>query len=265
MPSLFLTKVTGAGNDFLILDQLTSPSTIRGSRADLARQICHRTEGVGADGLVILEKSETADFRWDFYNSDGSSAEMCGNAARCVAKYYFLTNPQKSGELNFETHAGRILALMRQNGEVEIQMPRPTAMTLQLSENILGQKVTFDCIDTGVPHAVIECKGEIIEQRPLARALRQHSRFGSKGTNVTFFRWTGPDSIEAQTFERGVEDFTQACGTGAVAAALIAARQRPQLPSLRVHMPGGALVVIPKDPPRLIGPAEIIAKVEWLR
>jgi diaminopimelate epimerase len=262
---LILTKMTGAGNDFLIFDGLHASPPALALRSELARQTCHRTAGVGADGLVVMEPSNTADFRWDFYNSDGSNAEMCGNAARCVAQFFASTHPQHRGEIHFETRAGRIRAQLVDQDWVEVRMPQPQLLQVGLVESILDLSIDFAFIDTGVPHVVIETKSSFLDQIPTARALRHHARFQPQGTNVTFYKWTSAEGIDAQTFERGVENFTEACGTGAVAAAIIAARQRPTLEWVSVHMPGGGLAVSPKTEPLLKGPAQFIAKVEWLR
>jgi diaminopimelate epimerase len=264
MAPMVFTKMAGAGNDFLIFDNLQGELEPGVDRATLARRICHRHLGVGADGLVILEASPNYDFRWDFYNADGSAAEMCGNAARCAVRWWALAG-HGAAQVRFETRAGVIAGGLGTAGLVHVAMPKPGPALWGQHETIDGAKVLFDVVNTGVPHAVVEIAGEVdlATLKPMARALRSHSRFLPQGSNVTLISWLSPQRLRAQSFERGVEDFTLACGTGAVAAAMVAFHQHPELLSVDVQMPGGLLTVGNEPEPRLTGPAERIAKVHW--
>ena len=276
MENIRLLKVTGAGNDFLILDQ-RDPGQNRldpASRAEWARKVCHRTQGVGADGFLVLEPSSSkeVDFRWDFYNADGSNAEMCGNAARCVI---LVTAKAAKVPVKFETRAGMIegqilepLAEERRpsSDSVEVLMPKIKDVQFEQTEAVLGTQLQFDFVNSGVPHAVVGLPAgrKIEEYRATARALRSHPRFSPAGTNVTFYQLTANGSAAVQTFERGVEDFTLACGTGAVAAAEVLFHHHPQFKDVKIKMPGGDLRVIRGVRPLLIGPARVIAKIDWL-
>jgi len=262
-----LLKVTGAGNDFLILDLRKTDGAANGhsgmERMKVAQAVCHRTNGIGADGFLVLEPSSQADFRWDFYNADGSNAEMCGNAARCVV---LVTSKGDTPPVTIETRAGIIEGRVLADGQVEVQMPEVKDSQFQQSEAVLGTQLQFDFVNSGVPHAVVGLpSGRKFEEfGAAARALRSHPRFAAAGTNVTFYQPIGDAHISVQTFERGVEDFTLACGTGAVAAAIVAFHRQPQLKSITVKMPGGTLQVVNGIRPLLIGPARVIAKIEWL-
>ena len=179
---------------------------------------------VGADGFVLVEKSEITDFKWRFYNSDGSRAEMCGNGARCVSRFAFL-NGIAGPEMSFETDAGVITAQVVDK-RVKIKMTDPTDLKeecrLLLEDNFLN----YHFINTGVPHVVIGTEDiDRTDVVGIGRAIRYHEAFSPSGTNVNFIRASGKNTLVIRTYERGVENETLACGTGSVAAALIAARQ----------------------------------------
>lgn len=210
---LDFVKMNGAGNDFVMLDNRQGSLTL--SREQIAR-ICDRHRGVGADGVLIVEPAQNgADFRMRYYNADGGEAEMCGNGARCFARYAGRFLPGQN-TIRFETLAGLITAELL--GErVRLDMSRPhshaTPVTLE------GHEVHF--INTGVPHAVIFVEDlDNFPVVPTGRMIRQHSHFAPAGTNVNFVQASG-NSLAIRTYERGVEDETLACGTGVVASALI--------------------------------------------
>jgi diaminopimelate epimerase len=219
---LEFTKLNGAGNDFVLIDDRAQKTDL--SREQVAR-ICDRHRGVGADGLILLVPcaSGGADWAWRFYNSDGSTGEMCGNGARCFAQFARRLGAI-TGDFSFETGAGIITA--RFEGEtvtVNLTPPRD----LQLDEELVttGGKIVVHYINTGVPHAVLfvpDADQAMVER--LGREIRWHPRFAPKGTNVNFAQLLGPSRIRVRTFERGVEGETLACGTGLTASALIASR-----------------------------------------
>jgi diaminopimelate epimerase len=242
---LKFTKMNGAGNDFVMLDNRDGALAL--DTAGIAR-LCDRHRGVGADGLLVVEPSQTggADFRMRYYNSDGGEAEMCGNGARCFARFAQKIGG-KAGDVSFETMAGVIRATMI-GDNVRIQMSEPQSLALGETLRAGSAKLVVHSLNTGVPHAVVfvgDCT-KPAEQRPtsatapagsllhalredldavdvrtLGRILRTHPHFEPKGTNVNFVAQTGPNAISIRTYERGVEDETLACGTGMVACALI--------------------------------------------
>lgn len=264
-------KMHGTGNDFLLMN-LTSIESLRlfekrvslQNRPDWVRRVCDRHFGIGADGFLFLESHQSLDFKWDFYNSDGSSAEMCGNAARCVARYAFDEKIAGSS-MTFQSISGPIHARVSPEGNVEIEV---STLKADPEESFPwnGENWKFQRINTGVPHSVIvvdDTKPLASDDRkPLASALRRDPSHGNRGSNVTFYRSIGADRLEAVSFERGVEDFTLACGTGVLAAGYHFCKSKG-IAGCDVQAPGGLLKVsFPKGhTPTLSGPAQYIAEI----
>jgi diaminopimelate epimerase len=233
-------------------------------RSNFATKICSEIPGFNSDGLIFLDstKDSSFDFQWDFYNSDGSAAEMCGNAARCVTLYFFKKVEQKK-QIHFKTLAGNLSGEVldetkfdESNAQVKIKMPKvisAEATPKQLNVKVGDKNIRGCLVDTGVPHFVIESE----PNEGLARALRKVKDFGPRGANITFIEMNPDGVIQAVTFERGVEDFTLACGTGAVAAAKYHHLCYPEFSELTVEMPGGELQVILDEPTHLIGEARL--------
>ena len=215
---LRFTKMNGAGNDFILFDN-------RAGDIDLDRnqiaQLCDRHRGIGADGILLLEKpTNGADFRMRYFNADGGEAEMCGNGARCFARFANKIARQ-SEKISFETPAGVISAELK--GElVTLRMTEPTDLRLNVDLPMAAENRTVHFINSGVPHVVIPiAKIDDAEVRREGAAIRYHKMFSPTGTNVNFIEKRGPNKIAIRTYERGVEDETLACGTGIVAGALI--------------------------------------------
>jgi len=221
MKKLKISKMNGSGNDFIIIDNRSN--LLKGvSLPKLARTLCRRREAVGADGLILVENSIIADFKWRFFNSDGSEAEMCGNGGRCVARFAFLNGITKA-KLAFETMAGVIQAEVT-NQRVKLQLPSPTDLKLNQKISVDDRNYILGTITIGVPHAVLLI--EDIDHAPvidLGRKIRFHEAFQPAGTNVNFVHLIDGSHLNIRTYERGVEDETLACGTGSVACALITA------------------------------------------
>jgi diaminopimelate epimerase len=187
----------------------------------IAVQACQRKLGIGADGLLVLEKSQKASVKMRIFNADGSEAEMCGNGARCVAYYLQQVTLKQSHKIKIDTKAG-ILNSQTHKGDIEINMTVPRGIRLNSILSIRGHSLRFNFINTGVPHTVMLCEGiEQIDVPSLGRLIRFHKRFKPAGTNVNFVEPVGLDRIKIRTYERGVEGETLACGTGSVAAAII--------------------------------------------
>jgi len=229
MPKINFTKMVASGNDFIILRPLGSPAP--GLR-ELARKICDRKYGIGADGMLLLEKSKRADIRMRIFNADGSEAEMCGNGARCAALYanslpdrHAGKLPISNSQLEIETKAG-IIAAKVHGDNVKIKLTDPKDLKLNIPIKVNSRLLRVNFINTGVPHAVIFSEGlDEMDVFNLGRAIRFHKRFNPTGTNVDFVEISGRNSLAIRTYERGVEDETLACGTGSVAAALITSCQ----------------------------------------
>ena len=212
------TKMNGAGNDFILIDNRMGD--VRLDRSQIA-QLCDRHRGIGADGILLLEKpGNRADFRMRYFNADGGEAEMCGNGARCFARFANKVAAAKE-KISFETQAGLISAELK-GDSVTLGMTEPADLRLHLELGIAGENKTVHFINSGVPHVVIPVVNiEDVDVRHEGAAVRYHKIFSPSGTNVNFMEKRGAKKIAIRTYERGVEDETLACGTGIVASALI--------------------------------------------
>ncbi len=213
------TKMSGTGNDFIIIDH-RQPFLKETEMAAFAAKVCKRMFSVGADGLILIEQHPEADFQWQFFNGDGSRAEMCGNGARCAARYAYSKGIAPA-TMSFMTVAGLIRAEVI-GDQVKLEMTPPTATEQGRALIFGGEERTIQFSNTGVPHAVyfVESNGQT-PVKEWGREVRMHGHFQPAGTNVNFAEVTGPSSLTVRTYERGVEDETMACGTGAVASALL--------------------------------------------
>ena len=216
-PMLRFTKMNGAGNDFVMIDNRAGDLQLSGGQI---AKICDRHRGVGADGILVLERPRNgADFRMRYYNADGGEVEMCGNGARCFARFASrVAGPLE--KLSFETPAGIIKADLQ--GElVCLQMSEPKDLRLGVKIPLPNQVVDAHFVNSGVPHVVIPVEDlDRADVRGIGSAVRFHELFAPKGTNVNFLSRGGDRQILIRTYERGVENETLACGTGVVASAL---------------------------------------------
>lgn len=262
---LAFEKMSGAGNDFIIIDHRRRLLQ-REEQPEFARKVCRRKFSVGADGMILIEESREADFKWQFYNADGSVAEMCGNGARCAARFAFR-HGIAGRSMRFETIAGIIEAEVLAGEEtVSLRMTEPVDCQLGRSLELGGRQLAVPSINTGVPHAVIFVDGSDIPIKEWGREVRNHRLFQPAGTNVNFIRLLADGRLQVRTYERGVEDETMACGTGAVASAIIAAVLGKVASPVQVVTSGGEQLTVVFDLPeagmirnvRLQGPARRI-------
>jgi len=223
MKKIDFYKMSGSGNDFIIVDN-RDKIVDETDLPNFIAKACRRKMSVGADGFILVENTDTADFKWRFYNSDGSVAEMCGNGARCVARFAYL-NGIAGPDMLFETQAGIVYAQVA--GEsVKVKMTDPLDLRMDYSIELKNSSLSISSVTTGVPHAVIV--KDMIEDAEVIQAgreIRFHDMFAPAGANVNFVCHLKDNIIEIRTYERGVEDETLACGTGAVASAIIMARK----------------------------------------
>ena len=236
MPKLQFTKMNGAGNDFVMLDNRAGELQL--DRAQIAR-LCDRHRGVGADGVLMLEPAANgADFRMRYYNADGGEAEMCGNGARCFARFaQHVAGPRE--KVSFETPAGVIGAALT-GDTVTLQMSEPKDFEADVEVSLTGAVVAGSYVDSGVPHFVVPVRAiEEVNVRELGSTLRHHERFAPRGANVNFLEQRGANEIAIRTYERGVEDETLACGTGVVASAIVFAAAGELDGPIRVLVRGG--------------------------
>ena len=210
-------KMVASGNDFVVSELKAQSSKLKA----LAKNICNRKFGVGADGLLILEKSKSADIKMRIFNPDGSEAKMCGNGARCVALYISQKSIVNSQQIKIKTKAG-IIDSQVDGDKVKINLTEPKDMKLDMPIKVNNRTLHVNFIHTGVPHSVIFVEGlDRLDVVNLGKRIRFHKIFAPKGTNVDFVQVLNNNSLKVRTYERGVEDETLACGTGAVASALL--------------------------------------------
>ncbi len=249
--------VSGAGNTFHICFNIRALSL--NQKINLVKYVCRQDR---ADGFIFLESAGSYDgvkaYEWQFFNNDGSVAEMCGNATRCVGFYIKNIIKDKDDVWQLKTVAGLIKIESISSEEFKITMT-----PIQKLSSALG----FYC-DTGVPHVVIENKTIFIDEKlkQAAQGLRRHENFKPRGTNVTYVALNNENKqcVSAVSYERGVEDFTAACGTGAVAAAFYNLTKRG-VNQTQVEMPGGTLMMNLSDlsRPTMSGPAMQLGSYEY--
>jgi diaminopimelate epimerase len=235
-------KMSGAGNDFVVIDNRQGQIM----HADRAAQVlCDRRIGIGADGLLLVEKSRIADFTMKYYNSDGSYGGMCGNGGRCIAMFAFREHIVPKRAMKFEAldfvYKAEIV-----DGTVILSMKDPVDFRLNKSLVVNGLTVRYHFVNTGTAHCIVFMDensgifGEDFEKADITkigRLMRYHDDFAAGGTNVNFIRIGGGNPIEQRTYERGVEDETLACGTGSVASSIVAHKLKgiPAPVSVRVR------------------------------
>ena len=267
-------KMNGAGNDFIIINNIEERLP-ESCYPKLAKVLCERHLSIGADGLMIVDPPlQGGDYRMRFYNSDGSLGEMCGNGARCICRYGY-ENGLAGETQTVETTAGPVTGQRIDRRLYRIRLNDPTTIHLDIPIEIDGVRYTGSYLELGnpgLPHAVIPyhdlVHADENELRELGRSIRHYKDF-PKGANVNFYELTGEDEVFERTFERGVEDFTYACGTGTGSVVTALTLQgKVSGHQVRVNMTGGQLTV---DVDRegsavrnlyLTGPTNIVCKGE---
>jgi diaminopimelate epimerase len=242
MDGVPFVKMCGAGNDFVVIDNRALNLAL--SREQIAR-LCDRHFGIGADGLLAVELADQpgADFRMRYYNADGGEAEMCGNGARCFARFVYPLRRADAERVHFTTPAGLITGEYL-GDEVRINLTAPTEVKLHERADFGWGEIEYHSMNTGVPHAVVYVpdaeRAEVVAQ---GRAIRRSTIF-PRGTNVNFVQVTDSAILIVRTYERGVEDETLACGTGVVAAALLTNRVHRLALPLCVKVRGGDFLTV---------------------
>lgn len=243
-------KMQGCGNDFVVIDNRTL-GVPRSAMEDWAKIICARAFGVYADGLFFIENAPEdsgLDYRWHFYNSDGSRAEMCGNASRCVGRLAYALDIAPA-EHTFGTDAGPIKAKVitqgEERGQVKVQLTPPKDVATEITINVDGTDMTVHFADTGVPHVVVFVDDvNTTDVNKLGAAIRYHEKFAPAGTNVNFAQVQDRETMLLRTYERGVEDETYACGTGASATQLLANKLGLTDAKARITTTGGEVLTV---------------------
>ena len=229
MKKIAFTKMNGAGNDFIIITAFPKLNA-----KSLTKKVCNRTDGIGADGLMILDKSKKANYKMRIINADGSEAEMCGNGARCMAAYILKTKKPKRKTFSMETKAGIILA-EKKGKLISVRLNDPKNYTEDITIAVNNRPLRVSYIDTGVPHVVCFVDGlDQIKINVLGKEIRFSEKFQPRGTNVNFVEQINKNLVSVRTYERGVEAETRACGTGSVASAIVSLlKASPKLNSKR--------------------------------
>lgn len=249
--SIEFQKFVGAGNDFIFVNDsffVSSEDRVRG-----AKDLCDRTWGIGADGLVIMTPldQDSGRFRWDFYNNDGSRAEMCGNAARCAVAYCYENFGCQ--EIKLETAMGLVHGVYSKE-KMDVSWVVPKGLLRQKQIDLESKTIEGFFIDTGVPHFVILNQEKVLSRED-CKLIQEHPSFAPQQTNVTLLDVDDKGTNKTKSFERGVKNFTLACGTGVIACAFVLENQKV-LDSYTLQTPGGTLhVKIDGQKINLIGPA----------
>lgn len=244
MDNLHFYKMSASGNDFILIDDRNA--LVEPQFRDLpyfVERVCRRRHSVGADGLILIRRSDRCDFSWRFFNADGSEAEMCGNGGRCAARFAFLN--RIAGEtMAFETLAGIMKATVKGN-RVKLQLSSPQDLNLDYPIQLENRELFVCSVNTGVPHVILLT--DDIEHTPveeLGRTVRYHAAFAPKGTNVDFVKVIDRKNLQVRTYERGVEGETYACGTGAVAVGVILKEKGLSEEAVNIHTRGGEILQV---------------------
>jgi diaminopimelate epimerase len=260
MKKIFFTKMSGAGNDFIVMDSSNPLAKNNGLflEANIISKLCDRRNGIGADGVIIISDFNNYDFKMDYYNADGSTKTLCGNGARCAIKFAQLNNRLKNGKASFvsndESFSGEVL----DDDVVKFNLNEPKNIKNNLKVELKDQNINYYFADTGSPHVIINIENIIkpssdknsfyndINEVPvvkIGREVRYHKDFLPGGTNVNFIK-INDNTLEIRTYERGVEDETLACGTGSVASAVISSLFYNTKPPLVLVTKGGEKLIV---------------------
>ena len=230
MKKIHFVKMHGAGNDFVMIDNRNGTFPCDDHRRIAA--MATRPGGIGCEGVIVVQRSETADFQMRFFNPDGTEADLCGNGARCVAAFAKEIGAVTGPRMRFETAAGMIEAEIVDVTLVKVAMPAP-------------KDRSDDFVVAGVPHKIVPVENlAAADVEGEGRRIRLSDEFAPHGTNVDFVRYRPPSSVSIRTYERGVEGESGACGTGAVAAAVVGVARHGLSFPVRVKTIGGYELVV---------------------
>jgi diaminopimelate epimerase len=283
MRQFYFTKLSGAGNDFILFDEKLNPDLDLNPR--FISKICDRRNGIGADGVLSIYDSTEIDFIMNYFNADGSTGSLCANGARCSLQYASKTNRIKGEIARFLSNGVEYSGKILYDGLIQFNLNSPVDFKPKFKVKAAGQLITASYINTGAPHVVIKVNDVLKYHKNLAsnnysldslpvfdigREIRYSKDFAPSGTNVNFIEIVD-GKIKIRTYERGVEDETLACGTGSVAAAIISFLQDKLIPPIKIIPKSGEELIIDFkfegnkiDDLSLIGPAKIVFKGEIL-
>jgi len=280
MKSFLFTKLSGAGNDFILFDEKINPGIYL--TAEIINNISKRRTGIGADGVIVISDSIDFDFDADYYNSDGSTGSLCANGARCAIKYAYESGRISKNLTNFKVNGVKYSGEVLNGGNIKFYLNPPSKLKYNFKIKAGGQLINSSYADTGSPHVIIHRK-DILKDRAknlvyeslteipvyeLGKEIRYSKDFAPEGTNVNFIDLLD-DTIYIRTYERGVEDETLACGTGSVASAIISYVNYGLKPPIKLIPKSGDLLFVDFvfnnnvfSDLSITGPAKIIFKGE---
>ncbi len=242
MKNISFAKMSGAGNDFIVINKSQIPNIVLTN--SVISQLCDRRNGIGADGIIIIKRAKDCDFAMDYYNADGSSGTLCGNGARCAIKFANDTGITDSDSVNFLSNEDEFSGELLANGLIKFNLQPPKVIDENIMIDVGGSNVYGSYVDTGSPHVVLIV--DDLNLQPviqMGKKIRYNPAFAPGGTNVNFIKFIN-GKIHIRTYERGVENETLACGTGAVAAAIIGFRKfEIQRPIFLITKGGDELIV----------------------
>lgn len=256
MKKVLFTKMSGAGNDFVIIDKSRNKSI--SLKPNQLLKICNRRNGIGADGVILISNSKDTDFLMEYFNADGLIGSLCGNGARCAIKYAGDSNRLKNGKAHFQVNNEIFTGELLNNDMVRFDLKSPNRVKLNFRIKASSQLIKSHFADTGSPHVVIEIEDVLAQPKDLnsryrnienfpvleiGKEIRYHKDFSPNGTNVNFIQFKH-DEILIRTYERGVENETLACGTGSVAAAIVANAYRNMKPPIKLKTWGGDELIV---------------------
>jgi len=256
MKKILFTKMCGAGNDFIVIDKNKNRG-ISLNQKQIA-SVCNRRNGIGADGLILISNSKDSDFLMEYYNADGFLGSLCGNGARCAIQYASDSNRITNGKASFQVNNEKFNGEVVKNGFIRFELKPPAKVKLNFRIKAGSQLIKSHFADTGSPHVVIEIEEVLalpkdlnsryrnIQNFPvleIGKEVRYNKDFSPAGTNVNFIQIKN-DEILIRTYERGVENETLACGTGSVAAAIIANIHKNMAPPVKVKTWGGDELIV---------------------
>lgn len=257
------SKMAAAGNDFIVIDNRRR--IFQDTDKTFIQNLCAFHTGIGADGILLLEKSSMANFKMRIFNPDGSEPNMCGNGARCISMYAW-EHKLIPKIFAFETLAGKIRAEIVSNDKVKIYLGAPKDIKLNQSIQLESKPVKIHSVNTGVPHAIIYAPYlNKIDAQKLGKLVRWSRLFQPEGTNVDFVQVLGKNRIAVRTYERGVEGETLACGTGVTASAIISALVHKLKPVIYVETKSGDILVVDTNDVSLTGSVRTVfeGKLNW--
>lgn len=257
MEKISFVKMSGAGNDFIVIDSDSFPNLKNVLSQTVINKLCNRRFGIGADGLILVENSNDSDFQMNYFNADGSEGTLCGNGARCAIRFAEFSGRIKNIKTEFYSGSERFSGEIVDNKNITFYLNEPSNVTTDLLLKIDNENFNVMFADTGSPHVVININSskEFLSKKynynsitdfpvlEFGKLIRDNEKFSPEGTNVNFIQIKN-DEILIRTYERGVEDETLACGTGSVASAILSHKIYRLNPPVKLSTAGGEKLIV---------------------